>query len=753
MGAARRERLPLPRWIAILAGLVGLLVAAFALSTVPGVRSGDGVSALWDVWIYDAVSAGAVAVCLARAIAVRAERPAWLLIGAALACAAAGDLVWTVFMAGLDEVPYPSAADAGWLAFYPFAYAGLMLLVRSRVQQLNASMWLDGLVAGLTTAALVAAAAFDTIVADTGGDRMTVATTLAYPVGDLLLMILVVGVFGVMGWRPGRSWALLGLGLLAWGLADTVYLYQAAAGTYVEGRPLDLLWPLGMWLVALAALQPTPARTARIHDWAALLIPSTASLLAASVLVAEALEGSHDVSVGLAGGAMLAGVARTALTFHEIRRLADSRHQALTDELTRLPNRRALFRRIDDDMADGHDLALIIFDLDGFKELNDALGHPTGDALLARIGPRLADALRPGDLLARLGGDEFAVVLAGVTSAEAARGAATRLREALERPFDLPVPAHVDASFGIALYPLHGRDSTELLQRADVAMYHAKRSRTAIELYDPERDGSSRDRLALIGELRGALDRGELVLHYQPQVEPASGALMAVEGLVRWEHPERGTLAPGAFIPAVEQTHLMQALTDHLVDAALTTRAAWAEAGLDVPVAINLAPANLLDPELPARVAGMLAAHGAEPGVLRLEITETAIMADLARATAVLGELRDVGVGLSLDDFGVGQSSLAILKHLPVDELKLDRAFGQNMVDDLRDAAIVKAALDLGRAFGLSVVAEGVEAPATLAALRVAGCPVAQGFAIARPMPADELVAWALGAAATAAAG
>jgi diguanylate cyclase (GGDEF)-like protein len=427
-----------------------------------------------------------------------------------------------------------------------------------------------------------------------------------------------------------------------------------------------------------------------------------------------------------------------------LRALLGGRRRAHTDELTGLANRRALLERLEDDIAAGHAVGLVLFDLDRFKELNDTLGHPTGDVLLQRIGPRLTGVLRAGDLLARLGGDEFAVALAGPVEAADAARAAERLRAALERPFDLPgIPAQVDASFGVAVHPGDARDATELLQHADVAMYQAKRSHSGVETYRSERNRHSRDRLALAGELLPAVQRGEIELWVQPQVDTATGALVAAEGLVRWQHPEHGLLLPGAFIPAVEQSHIMRPLTDHLIREALRWQQRWAREGLLLPVAVNLAAANLLDRELPERIARLLEDAAADPSVLRLEVTETAVMADAERGTVVLAGLRELGVRLSLDDFGVGYSSLAMLKQLPIDELKLDRTFAQGMTADARDAAVVTAAMSLSRPFGVKVVAEGVETPVAFTALRIANVPTVQGYGIARPMAAAQLPAWA----------
>jgi diguanylate cyclase (GGDEF)-like protein len=724
--------LPLPRSLRGLTALAVALCAAFAVSMIPGVRPHPGAIAGWDTWVYDAVSVSSTLVCVWRAAAVRRERLAWVLLGVSLSASTLGDISYSVLSAH-GTPGTPSLADAGWFGFYPLAYAGLVVLLRARVPRTQASSWLDGLVAGLACASVVAALAWDTIAGSAAGSTLSVATTLAYPLGDLLLLILALGSFGLQGWRPGRSGLLLGAGLVAWCVADTLYLYGSARGSYVEGGLIDLLWPLGMVLLALAAVAPIPRADRREH-WSLLALPTLAALAAGAVLVGSAIGHSQNLAVTLAGGAMVA-----------------TRRLAHTDELTGLANRRALLAHLSEAIAAGGPVGLVLFDLDHFKEINDTLGHPTGDELLRRIGPRLAGQLRPHDLLARLGGDEFAVAVTGAEDERVTRAVAERLREALDAPFDLPdLPAQVDASFGVALHPRDGADATELLKHADVAMYRAKREHTGVELYREHGEARRRDRLLLGGELRAAVDAGQLVLFVQPIVSPASGRLAAAEALVRWRHPTRGLLAPAAFLPGVERSHVMRAITERLVADALALQGRWADAGLvDLPLAVNLAPANLLDRALPERLAALLDARADGAGPLQLEVTETAVMVDAERTLAVLRELRELDVPLALDDFGVGQSSLAMLKRLPIQQVKLDRGFAQGMVSDERDSAIVAAVLGLGATFGIDVVVEGVEDADAYEALARAGCDLVQGYHVARPMPGDELPAWAAARAAT----
>jgi diguanylate cyclase (GGDEF)-like protein len=419
------------------------------------------------------------------------------------------------------------------------------------------------------------------------------------------------------------------------------------------------------------------------------------------------------------------------------------RHQALHDALTDLPNRTLLHRRAERALRGDGLGAMLLIDLDRFKEVNDTLGHDHGDELLIEVAGRLQAALRRGDTLARLGGDEFAVLLDGLPDRGAVVELATRLQDALRRPFALRgVAVELEASVGIALYPEHGTTVGALLQRADVAMYDAKRGHHGIATYTADRDPYSEDRLGLLAELRRALEQGELVLHYQPKIDLGSGAVTGVEALVRWEHPTRGLLPPDEFVPLAERTGAIADLTRWVVDTALAQHRAWRDAGVDLPIAVNLAAANIVDLTLPERVAHMLERHGVSGDRLECEISEHTVMADPRRSMAILERLRGLGVRLSLDDFGTGHSSLSYLKRLPIDEVKIDRSFVMGMTNDDNDAAIVRTTIDLARNLGLEVVAEGVETEAILRDLSDLSCDVAQGFYLSKPLPAADLDGW-----------
>jgi len=423
-------------------------------------------------------------------------------------------------------------------------------------------------------------------------------------------------------------------------------------------------------------------------------------------------------------------------------------HQAHHDELTGLPNRALLLRRTDDALLgvarSGGRAGLLLLDLDRFKEVNDTLGHPVGDALLRVVAHRLTHSVRPGDLVARLGGDEFAVLLPAAADAGVAREVAVRLRAALAEPIRLGgILFEIEASIGIALYPDDATTVEVLLQRADVAMYLAKERRTGIETHVPAARGSSA-RLSLLGELRRGMDRGELELHYLPKVFLADGWTGGMEALVRWRHPRQGMIMPAGFIPAAEQSSLMRDLTAYVVDAALAQAARWRQDGLPVQVSVNLCARDLLDGGLAELVGRALHRHGLLPGELMLEINEAVLAGEPARGAGALAALAALGVPLSLDDFGTG-SSLVGLRRLPVTEIKIDASVTARLFDGPDTRLIVKSLVDLVRALGIRSVAEGVESPDAAGALAAIGCDAAQGRYYGGPLDPAAATTWLAG--------
>ncbi len=433
-----------------------------------------------------------------------------------------------------------------------------------------------------------------------------------------------------------------------------------------------------------------------------------------------------------------------------LRRTANLNEQlANHDALTGLPNRSLLQDRVRQALSasarTGRFPALLLLDLDRFKEINDTLGHHHGDLLLQEVGKRLRENLRDADTVARLGGDEFVVLLPDLPNPHAALGIAEKLLEALSQPFVLEnVTLDVEGSFGVAVYPDHGDDFEALLQHADVAMYAAKESHVGACLYERNQDINSPRRLALLGELRAAIaDESQLVLHYQPKVQVGTGEVTGVEALLRWMHPKHGLLGPMEFIPAAERTGLIRPLTLTVLRRALAQNRAWLEAGLPpMRMAVNISTRCLLDVDFADQVERLIVESGVAADQLELEITESTIMTDPEHAMAVLVRLAAFGVSLAIDDFGTGYSSLSYLKRLPVHQLKIDRSFVMDMDQGASDEAIVRSSVDLARNLGLDVVAEGVETERTWQHLADLGCDQAQGYYFARPMPAADLPAW-----------
>ena len=427
--------------------------------------------------------------------------------------------------------------------------------------------------------------------------------------------------------------------------------------------------------------------------------------------------------------------------------LADNEFAMLHDPLTELPNRLLFHDRVHQAILGatrtGARAAVMMLDVDRFKEVNDALGHHMGDLLLYELGYRLTETLRQSDSVARLGGDEFAILLPEIEDEADALAAAGKIREALARPIAVrDLSLEVEASAGIALYPDHGLDPESLLQHADVAMYNAKSSQSGCELYAETKHEFSPTRLRLVQDLRNGIAAGQIELHYQPKIRLSDNRVVGVEALARWNHPEQGLIAPDSFIPLAEHTGLIRPLTLAVLEQAIDQCAAWRSRGIELGMAVNLSPRNLVDHELPHQIKRLLEEGGVPTTSLELELTEDTIMADPKRARDVLARLDAMGIWLAIDDFGTGYSSLAYLKQLPVTTLKVDRSFVTDMDSRDDDAVIVRSTIALGRNLGLRVVAEGVETEDVMNELRQLGCDVVQGYHVSRPVPAAEFETW-----------
>ncbi len=445
--------------------------------------------------------------------------------------------------------------------------------------------------------------------------------------------------------------------------------------------------------------------------------------------------------------AHLGGQLDASLLAEQVRNETDRKlRTATTDVLTGLPNRAVFVERVDDAARLSSPtllMAVLLVNLDRFREINATFGHQVGDHLLKQFGTRLRDALPVTATVARLGGDEFAVLLCELHDRHSAAVVAADLLEDVTRPYEVgDASLQLEASMGVALAPIHADDATLLLQRADIAMDAAKSARSGVEIYDPNRSAQDGGQLRLLADLRRAIDDSELTLVYQPKAALRSHAVHGVEALLRWTHDGRGRMSPGEFIPIAERTGLIHPLTRWVLRSVLEQQRAWLSSGIALEVAVNLSARNLLDGSLPGEIADMLREYRLPAEMLRLEITESSIIVDPGRAEVVLADLHRLGISLSIDDFGTGYSSLAHLLRLPVDEIKIDRSFVSGLLERHSEAAIVQATVDLGRRLAMTVTAEGVEDRDTWDKLAELGCDVGQGFWFARPMSADALERW-----------
>jgi diguanylate cyclase len=705
-----------------------------------------------------------------------------LLLACTLLSYVIGQVLWTLNEDVLHlAVLFPSWADAGFLGSYPFALLAIMLLPQQRLSLISRTrIAIDAVITMTGVVTLSWYFVLGPTIQQGANSVLGRLVGTAYPLSTLVLifcLFLLVVRNNAPAMRPVIFLLFLALAVIA--ITDTIYDYQQLHGIYMTGSLLDLGWPLGYLLLGLAAralyLLPRlgPQTTGRGEEsqraarqpalWQTLLPYAWAPTVGLLLLFIWRHGDAPFLVTGVVVGAIVLlclVLVRQFVAMRELHNLYVNNDalasanrqlevQATQDALTGLPNRNLLQRRLEQvtHLARKGDIsaALLLLDLDRFKEVNDTLGHDVGDLLLQEIGPRLQGYLRPNDLIARLGGDEFAIVLPA-TEAAGALHVARSLLGALDAPFLVGDHAFdIGGSIGIALTPEHGFDVTTLLRCADVAMYVAKRNQSGHRLYASEIDQHSPRKLALMSELRQAIADDGLLLHYQPEVSLSQGRIVGVEVLVRWPHPVHGLIPPDEFIPLAERTGLIGLLTRWVLERALRQCWDWEQAGLQLKMAVNLSIRTLYDQELLSTVTDLLQAYGLAPSRLTLEITESTLMDDPERAHAALAGLRALGVSIAIDDFGTGYSSLAYLKRLPIDEVKIDKAFvlGLGVDADPADVAIVRAVMAMARSWQCQVVAEGVENWETWMFLRELGCDLAQGYYLSRPLPAAALEQWA----------
>ncbi len=729
-------------WLAYLA--MGILLLTYLGWLISG-----NSSTLVDGWGVSAFEVGGSALCIASGLVRRTARWVPIILGAALMAWAFGHLTETIETLGGATPPEVALYDGFQLSFYPLAYVALALYLRGEVRRLATLNWLDGIIAGLGATALCAAFTFREVASLTGKTVLATSVNLAYPVGDVLLLLLVVGGITVLSGRDRRPWLVVASGISVIVVGDTFNLFQSSASPSHLGVVLGrIAWPAAIYLISRAMWLPRVGSDPRAFQKpTGFLLPGLAAVCGLGILFVGTLQPVDGVAIGLATATLLLVGIRMASSVRTLRAVTQERQRlSVTDHLTALGNRRYLFDVLDAFFVEEaatqthRSLAFLFIDLEHFKKINDSFGHPAGDDILRQLGLRLARSLAPGDVLARIGGDEFGAVLMDA-DIDYATTVAERISASVEQPFSLDaVRAHLGANIGIALAPADACDSAGLISCADAAMYRAKLAAAPYARYEQGSDQAG-NRLGLAEELRAAIDAKELVLHYQPQLDLHTGQITSAEALVRWEHPELGLIPPIKFLPLAEEAGLMGSVTRLVLAQAVEQCAAWRAAGRDISVSVNVSATDLLDAGLTDTIAGLLEQHGQPAGSLVIEITETSVITEFERCKDVVQDLSDLGVSVSIDDFGAGFTSLAYLSSLAVGELKLDRTLITQLVSGQRrqDVELVRATAALGHALRLRVVAEGIEDAATLELLSALGCDVGQGYFIGRPKPASEL--------------
>ncbi|TFC86791.1 EAL domain-containing protein [Cryobacterium sp. TmT2-59] len=726
----------------LLLWLAWTLVAGAAVASL---LTGFGPPSAVSGWLNVLAQWAAVVLCWVEVRRAGSGRVLEPLVATAVTAFAAGHATYLLTTDAAAPHPFPSGADVGHLVFNPLILAALFVLVYRQLRTLSWLVTLDSAVGVFGAAAVLSVVVGPILAAGSGASSPEALLAVAYPSWDLTMVAVVTGIAAAHGLSVGRNWNQLILGLLIFTVADCLFAFRATGPGYVIGTPLDLGWTVGLLLVAVWLRGSTASRAEAappVRGAWAMVVPSMATVCGIAVLVLASQVRVPVTAVVLASLALVGASIRTIVAFGELRRTVNLLAQTRTDELTGLLNRRALYADVPGLLEDGGRRALLLLDLDRFKEVNDSLGHDAGDRLLLQVSARLAQLAGAGDLLARLGGDEFAILLDGAGEAEAEVVAVT-LRDALAVPFTLAgIALTTTASVGIALFPQQGADLTVLLRKADMAMYKAKSSRTGHHVYRPIDDSHGDKRLRTLEELRSALVDDEFVLHYQPKIDLQSGAVRGVEALVRWQHPTRGLLYPDAFLAVVEESGLMHDLTQVVLAEALNQAARWHRSGKPLSVAVNFSASSLVDESLPERIGEMLRTRGLPASALQVEVTEDFLMSDRGRAHDILTRVRSQGIRIAVDDFGTGYSSLAYLRDLPIDQLKLDRSFVTPMTADARASALVSSTVVLAHSLGLTMVAEGIEDGEAFAVLAGYGCDEGQGYFMSRPVPPDQLDRW-----------
>lgn len=692
---------------------------------------------------------GVLAGSVTNAVVRRCCVPPWLLVGVAVLALGVEDLGRLVDAGsgvgqdtlGSQHLGFGVAGFAGELTLGLAA----LLMLRERGHRMDRSGWVDAILAAYGAAAVgLAAASPGPEEVYSGGPLQLGHLIVGMTVGLVMIQAVVQG-----GWRDQVVvWLALAIGARqAVNLGAVVGERRNGAASYlVDGRAAWVVFAGCLMLAAWHDGRLRPRRTpvgAAGEAQGGWVIPAFCMVGAVGVLVWGQ---SHDVpraATALAAVTLASAIVRAATKSRQLERLGVLGAMAPTDELSGLLNRRGFTAELERAVAAGPG-ALLVIDVDRFRDVNQLLGHGAADDLLAQLGSRLRAFANGGEVLGRLGADEFALIITA-RSGSAALAAARRIHSLIGDPFEVRGDElRVDVTVGVSTWVDGSSDVDALMDQAMAAIGHARERGLPAERWDSERDALAVRRLALADSLRRSVGREELTLHYQPKVDVISGVVVGVEALARWDN-DGESIPPDIFIALAEEGGLIGDLTTSLLGKALAQQRVWCELGHDLVMAVNLSPRNLADPSLPQRVASLLDQHAVPPERLLLEITETTLMPDPGRCGRVLERLRRAGVRVSIDDYGTGHAALGYLRSFSVDELKLDRSYVTAMIDDPRTAAIVRSTIEMGRQLGLEVVAEGVENQQQVDALVAAGCTVLQGYLMCRPLPPAQLMEWLVG--------
>lgn len=727
----RSERFLLRHFSIPMAALFGIYVLSFVgwprLSMDPEVV---------HMWLAVAVGVSAAAAMLARARLLQLDRWVWVLVATSVAVQSLSELAWRLL-----DVGTPSILDAFWLFADVLLAAAFILLARGRAPRLRLFLVLDSCLAALGIAAAAILWVYPSL--SSTPDTLESAVNLAYPLFDLLFILILLVVAASLQWRLGWTFLLIALAMIIQVSANAAYFVVGVgdgAGAGGSRGLIDILWSLAYVTLACAAVVDKTDERTSYRSREATGLAAGALVTSIVVLALQPFRAVPLPAAMLATSALLIGSVRLLTSIRQLHQFIEAHQQARTDDLTSLANRRHLHERLVALTSNPSTapVSLILLDLDRFKLINDTLGHDVGDELLRHVGRCLVGEVGDG-VAARLGGDEFAIVLQGLDSSRTL-AVAHRVHRAIAADYRTgSINIRVDASVGVAVWPDDGADVDDLLRAADQAMYEAKRRRNGVQAYEPSFSRDAETTFDIVQTVRQGLQADHLQVLFQPIVHIRSRDIVSVEALARWTTSTGMVLAPPQFLPTIQELGAMSALTDIVLDRALAEVLSWHRHGKHLSASVNVAAADVQDRAFASRIKDALKRHGLPGSSLTLELTENAVLDQLETAGSALAELRKCGVRLVLDDFGTGQASLANLRLIPIDGLKIDKSFVQDLPGGAASEAVVRAIVELGRSLDVTVVAEGIETAATLAKVVELGCHLGQGFFWCAPVPAAAI--------------